>query len=1488
MTFPPTATMTQPDVPCVDSVCDGPVCSAPTETTVSPRRVQLRTDGLDAVAPRSNGAVLIGPGHETVVRWREGERFEQLFERRCDWLRENGRGDQPAVDAGDVVLSYDQLDARANQLARYLLGRGVRAGDRVGLLFDAAVHGYVGMLAVLKINAAYVPLDIGFPADRLAYILRDARVATVLSQSHLRDRLEHTTATLVCLDEVASLVGAGVGHRLTPSEKGDPVDELCYIIYTSGTTGRPKGVAIEHASICNFVRVAVEVYGIQSRDRVYQGMTIAFDFSVEEIWVALVAGATLVPKPAGSTLLGTELWEFLRANDVSALCCVPTLLATLDEDLPGLRFLLVSGEACPQDLVARWHRPGRRFLNVYGPTEATVTTTWALVHPDRPVTLGVPLPTYATVILDPVQDQAALPFGEIGEIGIAGIGLARGYLNRDDLTARAFIPDFLGIEDNPSGRIYRTGDLGRVNDDGEIEYHGRIDTQVKIRGYRIELAEIESVLLQVPGIAQAVVDTYQPTPGVLELAAYYSPRRDTAGVDREVVYQRLRERLPSYMVPAYLEELASIPMLPSNKADRKNLPPPTARSVINQHDHVGPTTASETILAKILAEVLGVERVSIDSHVFDDLGANSLLMAHFCTGVRKRPELPSVSMKDVYLHPTIRSLAAFLGDAAPATAEPPTPGPGPADPSEPERAEPADRPSTTRYVLCGTAQLLLFLAFTYLGALAIVRPVEWIAAGTGFVDVYLRSVVFTAGVLVVTFILPIVAKWVLIGRFTPRQIPVWGPAYLRFWIVKVLIRANPFARFAGSPLYVLYLRALGAKIGKGVVILSPTVPVCTDLLTIGDGTIIRKTSSFTCYRAKAGTIQTGPVTLGKNVYVGEATVLDIGTAIGDGAQLGHTSSLHTGQAVPDGQHWHGSPAEPTSTDYQVVPPARCGTLRRFGYGTTQLLTAMLVTGPVVTALLITLLTQVPWLDQLLNPGAIPLTQMSFYIEAMLVSLVLFFGGILLGLILITTVPRLYTLALRPGKVYPLFGFAYWVQRVVARRTNSKILNPLFGDSSYIVYYLRALGYDLSRIEQSGSNFGMAVQHDSPYLSSVGTGTMVSDGLTFINADFSSTSFTMSRTAIGARNFLGNNIAYPAQGRTGDNCLLGTKVMIPIDGEVREGVGLLGSPPFEIPRSVQRDSVFDEYKHGDEQRRRLAAKNRHNLITMAIHLFVRWVFFSASLLIALVAGTLLEGYGEVAVQTALIAELGLSVAYFTLVGRATTGFRDLKPRFCSVYDRHFWRHERYWKVPSTAFIRLFNGTPFKGVIWRLLGVRVGRRLFDDGCGIVERTLVSVGNDCTLNAGSVLQGHSLEDGTFKSDHITLGDDCTLGINAFVHYGVRIGDGAVLDPDSFLMKGEEVRPHAQWRGNPATERTAGSSTNTAAVTLPVTPVTEAKPRSIPAPRTGARPQRPGQRGTHPQRPAGPAHRRRAEPSPDGRGRHRWSEPHANTPAAGERDTS
>ena len=1060
-------------------------------------RAQARVAGSDLGASPSDhlpievgsagNSALLCVGDGQPVRWRSGERLEQLFEDRCDQLRVAGQDGQLAVDTPESGLTFDDLDVRANQLARRLLARGVRPGDRVGLLFDQALPSYVGLLAVLKIHAAYVPLDASYPPDRLSYILRDAGVWFVLTLRHLRERLDDVAVTLVGLDEEGPLTAAEDGSRLTLAETGGPVDELCYIIYTSGTTGHPKGVAIEHASICNFVRVAAEVYGVQMTDRVYQGMTIAFDFSVEEIWVPWMVGATLVPKPAGTTLLGAELREFLVERRVTGLCCVPTLLSTIDQDVPGLRFLLVSGESCPQDLVARWHRAGRRFLNVYGPTEATVTATWSVVHPDRPVDLGVPLPTYSAVILDPV-DPKALPRGEVGEIGLAGLGLARGYVNRDDLTDRAFIGDFIGIMGNPSERIYRTGDLGRINDGGTIEYHGRIDTQVKVRGFRIELTEIESVLLQVPGIAQAVVDTYEPLPGQVELVAYYTLRKDTPMLDQQRIVEHLRGRLPGYMVPAYLEHLDAIPMLPSDKADRKNLPAPTGRRQATEHFYSAPTTNTEKALADAMADVLQLERVSIDSHFFDDLGANSLLMARFCARVREKADLPPVAMKDIYLNPTIAELAAGMPES-PAAAE-----------SLASVAAPATEPGRkTRYVVCGVLQLLVFLGYIYLTALVMVAGLEWVsAAGTDWVSTYLRSLI-TAATFIGLSLAPILAKWILVGRWKPADIPVWSVRYVRFWTVKVLIRSNPLVLFVGSPLYVLYLRALGAKIGRGVIILSQVVPVCTDRLTIGDGTVIRKDSSFTCYRAHCGTIQIGDVTLGENVYVGEATVLDIDTSMGDGAQLGHSSALYTSVRVPDGERWHGSPAQPTDVNYRTVEPTDCGSLRRVTFSALQLFNRLIVLLPAGLSVLFVLLPDDSNLD-----GSY-FSNWTFYLILMAISFVLFFGGTLAALVLVTTVPRVLNRALVPNRVYALYGLRYYIQRTIARLTNLKFLMTLSGDSSLIVHYLRLIGYDMSKIEQTGSNFGVEQKHESPYLSTVGTGTMVSDGLSIINADYSSTS-----------------------------------------------------------------------------------------------------------------------------------------------------------------------------------------------------------------------------------------------------------------------------------------------------------------------------------------------------------------------------------------------
>lgn len=1362
-----------------------------------------------------NGKILTSAGNNN-IRWRGGERLEDLFEDRCNQLRRAGRGRALAVDGPGGRLTYEELDTAANRLAQFLVRRlGVRPCDRIGLLFDDAVFGYVGMLAVLKAHAVYVPLDKGFPADRLSYIASDAAVRTVLSHS----RLEGLAAAawdsapgvdVVYLDRAAPRIAAESPDRVRAAEAEALRDDLCYVIYTSGTTGRPKGVAISHPSICNFVRVAAETYGYTGDDRVYQGLTMAFDFAVEETWVPWMSGATLVPKPRGGNLLGPDLAAFLREQRITALCCVPTLLATLDEELPQLRLLLVSGEACPPELAEKWHRPGRRFLNVYGPTEATVSATWTLLEPGRPVTIGVPLPTYSVAILDRDTGRV-LPADQTGEIAIAGIGLARGYLNLPDKTRKAFTPDGAGMPGNPSGRIYRTGDLGKINADGEVVHKGRIDTQVKIRGYRIELAEIESVLAEAPGVAQAVVTTYESGPGVVELAGYYRLRRGASEAGPDPLHAHLRERLPAYMVPAYLIEVAEIPMTTAGKVDRNALPAPSGqRRQAVRGEHVEPASGTEKVLAGTLAGVLGTDRVSAAADFFDELGASSLLMARFVAAL---PAGITVTMRDIYENRTVRRLAAVIGgvpggvaggaagsgtdgtaDGAVAVARRPVARAMPV-PAEPlDLGDPAGKP---RYVLCGILQLLTFGCLIGGLAFALDAGSSWMTAGHGVRDVVERAVVFGVALQAGLAVLPVVAKWLLIGRWRPRRITIWSLTYFRFWIVKSLLVTSPLALLSiGTPLLNLYLRALGAKVGRGTVIFTGHVPVCTDLLTIGPDSVVRKSCFLNGYRARSGVIEIGPVTLGADVFVGEHSVLDIGTAMGDDATLGHASSLHAGQAVPARACWHGSPARQAEAGYQYRTggTARCGRLRRAWYTGWRVAVFLLVAGPLEAAGGVVLLCRPRILDGLPEQDSV-------------IGAAALGGGLLIaGLLIAGTVPRLLTLLLKPGKTYPLFGFHYTVQHTVSRWSNLAPFNLLFGDSVLITGYLRWIGYRLGKVEQTGSNFGTTFHHEVPALSTVGTGTLVSDGLSMINADFSSTAFQVKPVVVGARNFLGNDIAWPADARVGENCLIATKAMVPIAGPVRQGVGLLGSPCFEIPRSVQRDKKFDELAASEPERRRLiAAKTRHNLVTMALHLLVRLALLTWVIAVALVplSDRGQDSWAGSAVGAGLIvADLAAAIVLFVLADRVVTGFRRLQPRYCSIYQKPFWRHERYWKVPSVAFMHMFDGTPFKAMFWRLFGVRMGRRVFDDGCAIIERSLTSVGGGTTLNMACILQGHSLEDGAFKSDHIDIGPGCTVGTGAFVHYAVTMEEGSLLEADSFAMKGSVIRPGARWLGNPANE--------------------------------------------------------------------------------------
>ncbi|MEY4414427.1 MAG: hypothetical protein RIQ53_1720 [Pseudomonadota bacterium] len=1376
-------------------------------------------------------------------RVRPGERMHQLFEARCDALCAAGRASHLAVDAGTLRWTYAELDAQANRLAHELIARGVRAGDRIALLFDKTPWSYAALLAVGKAQAAYVPLDGSFPADRIAFILRDAAVGWVLAAqaheallcaavTHPPDDPEAAAtppARLLFVEPMAEAIAARPASRPAFAAQDATADALAYIIYTSGSTGRPKGVPIDQSQIVNFIRVAAEVYGYQDDDRVYQGLTLAFDFAVEEIWVPLVVGATLLPSGAGGSLLGADLADFLQRHAATALCCVPTLLATLPEALPQLRWVMVSGEACPRDLVARWHHPQRRLLNAYGPTEATVTATLGQPRPDRPVTIGRPLPTYAILVLEPAAQPGEpvrpLPTGEVGEIAIAGIGIARGYLNRDDQTRKAFVADTVGVPHNASGRLYRTGDLGRVNAEGEVEYLGRIDTQVKIRGYRIELAEIESLLLQVPAVRQGVVNPWQPTPGVTELVAYVTARPgcDAATLaDLPVeVRAHLAARLPSYMVPAWVEVLPEMPMLASDKADRKALPPPVsarAAGVPGDRPVVAPADALEQALAEELAAVLGVAAVSVSAtdHWFDELGVNSLLLAHLAARLRDRLQRPDLALRTLYGHPSVRALAEQLRLPATAAAAAAQAEVDAAVNPPDWRAPPAHRARDAAVFACGLAQAALAAAWIGLHAAVHWQGWHWVIDAPDWPRAFGRAAGFTAAWLLLALLAPVALKWALVGRQRSGSFPVWSGRYLRFWAVREAVRRSPAALLSGTPLMPVYLRMLGARVHGQAWIGLQELPATFDGLDIGADAVLSPHARLAGYRVDAGQVSIGPVHIGAGAVVGDTAWVDIHTRIGAQAVLAHASSLQAGQSIADGRQAHGSPTR-SATDAEHAPLrvaerqaglAAPGRLRRSVFSLVWSL------GLVLPFMLGPLAAHALWGQ---DAGSAPawVRMLGAWVDDghgasragwLLAVAVLWCAVLVGGLLFVASVPRLLAAGLREGRLHPMYGWQYGLMRLVRGLSNVPLYNQWLGDSSVIVHYLRALGQRLPQLLQTGSNFGLAQQHDVPRLCTYGSGTMVSDGLIMVNADVGARGFQLHAVALGARSFLGNGVLVPPGHRLGDDCLLATKVMVPTAGALREGVGLLGSPAFVIPRSVARDRALVQADGLHDPQRRaaaLVAKNRANAAVMGAWVLVHGGLFLLLALLWHEGYPLLARHGGWFAAGFAVLSVPLSLAWLLGVDALSRGLRPLQPLQVSLLDPRFWRHERHWKLGLAndhPLVQALAGTPMRAWIWRLSGMSVGRRLFDDGCGIPEKTLVRLGDDCTLGAHATLQGHSLEDGVFKSDRLWLGDGVTVGASAYVHYDTRLDDGARVAPDSFVMKGERLGPRARWQGNPA----------------------------------------------------------------------------------------
>jgi amino acid adenylation domain-containing protein len=562
----------------------------------------------------------------------------------------------PALEFGESTLTYAELNRRANRLARWLILQGIGPEDLVVLAVPRSAEMIVSVLAVAKAGAAFVPVDPEYPADRISFMIKDASAACILTTATAARNLplgEHAHL-LVDDPEIAPALAGLAGHDVEDSERVRPlrVANPAYVIYTSGSTGRPKGVVVSHGGLASLAASQKERFGTGAGDRVLQLASISFDVAVEDMLTAFGTGAALVIPPPG-ILAGEPLADFLVAHEISYVEISPSVLATVPEPgFPALRRLNVAGEACPAHLVARWAQ-GRQMLNTYGPTEATITATVSdPLSGDTVPSIGRPVHGTRVYVLD--ESLQPVPRGVVGELYLAGEGLARGYLRRPALTAERFVADPFG----PAGtRMYRTGDLVRWNDHGELQFAGRADNQVKVRGFRIELGEIEAVLRSHAAVADAVVVLREDRPADKRLAAYVVCAAD-AEADLQAVRNHVASALPDYMVPAAFISLPELPLTPNGKLDRTALPAPEFAMAASGRP---PRSQREEILCELFAEVLAVPAIGIDDNFFE-LGGHSLLATRLVSRVRSVMGA-GLSIRHVFEAPTVAGLAEHIATA---------------------------------------------------------------------------------------------------------------------------------------------------------------------------------------------------------------------------------------------------------------------------------------------------------------------------------------------------------------------------------------------------------------------------------------------------------------------------------------------------------------------------------------------------------------------------------------------------------------------------------------------------------------------------------------------------------------------------------------------------------------------------------------------------------------------------------------------------------
>jgi amino acid adenylation domain-containing protein len=631
--------------------------AATIERVLGHYEVLLRAAVADPSAPLSRLPVLTGPElTQELTGWNDTaaqvpvmcvhEGFEAHVTRAPDAIAAGFEGES---------WSYATLNQHANRIARRLRAAGVGPEVLVGVCLPPGLPRLAALLGTLKAGGGYVPLDPGLPAERLAFMVTDTAMPVIITDTASQARLPGGVPRVLLdaeRDQIAVLDGGDLGDGAAP-------ENVAYVIYTSGSTGEPKGVVVEHRQAVNFLHGLVHTWDVGPADVVLQFGSFTFDASVMDTFLPLLAGARAVLAPAATRHSPRRLAALIRDTGVTFTLLPSAVLSLLaDEQFPSLRVLMTGGEELPSEVARQWIRPGLRFVNAYGPTEATVIATWCELDGSvYPPPIGRPnWPNYQVYVLD--EQLNPVPPGVIGELHVGGAGVARGYLNRPELTGERFIPDPF----RPGARLYKTGDLVRRRPDGTIMFVGRADDQVKIHGLRIELGEIEAALTTHPAVAQAVVTVLTDPAGDKQLAAYVRTQPGAVDISLAEARSHLAQRLPAYMLPGYLTPLPEFPLNTSGKIDKAALPAPREEAAAGRAagGYVPPATLIETMMTSLFGALLGQEQIGATDSFFD-LGGNSLKAMRLVRMMDDELDV-DIDVASVFLAPSPRQLAALLRD----------------------------------------------------------------------------------------------------------------------------------------------------------------------------------------------------------------------------------------------------------------------------------------------------------------------------------------------------------------------------------------------------------------------------------------------------------------------------------------------------------------------------------------------------------------------------------------------------------------------------------------------------------------------------------------------------------------------------------------------------------------------------------------------------------------------------------------------------------